>query len=210
MPVRAKCAKCGCDFSSSPSAKRRFCSTFCAGSAPRPIANRFWEKVNRHGPIPKHRPELGPCWMWLGARHPKGYGDFRRAAGRPTERAHRIAWELTFGSRPSMMVLHQCDNPPCVRTSHLFLGTAFDNTTDMMAKGRGFAPSGDRNGTRLHPETRPRGEQVSSSRLTETNVRSIRAAAADGASHVDQAVKFGVAPQTIGAIVARRKWRHVS
>ena len=60
-----------------------------------------------------------------------GYGRFKRD-GR-TQQAHRIAW----GDVPDGMdVLHHCDNPPCVRRSHLFLGTNSDNVTDMLAKGR--------------------------------------------------------------------------
>src|SRR5438445_7318820 len=26
---------------------------------------RFWKKVDTHGPVPKCRPELGPCWLWI-------------------------------------------------------------------------------------------------------------------------------------------------
>lgn len=33
----------------------------------RPVTLRFWEKVNKDGPIPEHQPELGPCWEWTGA-----------------------------------------------------------------------------------------------------------------------------------------------
>src|SRR6478609_5365672 len=28
--------------------------------------DRFWKKVDKNGPIPAHRPELGPCWIWTG------------------------------------------------------------------------------------------------------------------------------------------------
>lgn len=77
------------------------------------------------------------CWLWQGARLPKGYGKFSVARGR-WELAHRVAWRLANGSIPhGMQVLHRCDNPRCVRVEHLFLGTAAANTADMMAKGRG-------------------------------------------------------------------------
>jgi len=52
-------------------------------------------------------------------------------------RAPRVSWELHNGPIPDdKMVLHECDNPACVNPKHLFLGSAADNTVDMMAKGR--------------------------------------------------------------------------
>ncbi len=33
-------------------------------------------------------------------------------------------------------MLHRCDNPPCWRDDHLFLGTQPDNVADMVTKGR--------------------------------------------------------------------------
>ena len=55
--------------------------------------------------------------------------------------AHRLAWQLTHGAPPDdLFVCHHCDTPPCFEPSHLFLGTAADNTADMYAKGRNFPP----------------------------------------------------------------------
>lgn len=53
---------------------------------------------------------------------------------------HRREWEKHNGTIPKgMMVLHKCDNPPCYNIEHLFLGTAQENTDDMIVKGRSKA-----------------------------------------------------------------------
>lgn len=55
--------------------------------------------------------------------------------------AHRIAYKLAYGACPdSLHVCHICDNPLCVRPSHLFLGTDQDNHNDCVAKGRAVFP----------------------------------------------------------------------
>jgi len=88
------------------------------------LAERLWSKVTK----------TETCWTWTGARNRKGYGEIG-AKGR-VQKAHRIAWELTYGPIPEGLdVLHHCDNPPCCRPDHLFLGTDADNMADMMAKG---------------------------------------------------------------------------
>ena len=76
------------------------------------------------------------CWEWTAAKLKKGYGKFSK--GRDGwELAHRASWRLKHGQIPQgMQVLHRCDNPSCVRPSHLFLGVARDNTHDMIRKGR--------------------------------------------------------------------------
>ena len=75
------------------------------------------------------------CWNWCGGTNHFGHGKYRRN-GR-LENAHRVSWEMHTGSIPTgMFVLHKCDNPKCVNPEHLFLGTAWDNTQDMLKKGR--------------------------------------------------------------------------
>lgn len=37
---------------------------------------RFWSKVDKDGPIPAHKPELGQCWVWTASKNNAGYGRF--------------------------------------------------------------------------------------------------------------------------------------
>lgn len=85
----------------------------------------FWSRVRKSD----------GCWEWSGSLTSAGYGH-TGYLGR-TRLAHRIAWELTNGPIPAgMQLCHHCDNPPCCRPDHLFIGTASDNRLDSMAKGR--------------------------------------------------------------------------
>lgn len=50
-----------------------------------------------------------------------------------------------------LFVLHRCDNPKCIRVSHLFLGTIADNNHDAKAKGRCVEPpNGTANRAKTH------------------------------------------------------------
>lgn len=42
----------------------------------RSLSERFWEKVNKDGPVPAYAPELGPCWIWTAFCLWNGYGRF--------------------------------------------------------------------------------------------------------------------------------------
>lgn len=97
---------------------------------------RFWEKVDKRGD--------DECWEWKGTRDRRNYGHFSPLGGERTRQAHRVAYEMLHGPQPShLFVCHRCDNPPCCNPAHLFLGTAADNTHDMLAKGRGAASNPD-------------------------------------------------------------------
>lgn len=94
----------------------------------RSLAERFWSKVDTSA-------GLFGCWPWAAGRNDKGYGMFR-VEGRD-RRAHRIAWTLTNGPIPDgLLVLHECDNPPCVNPAHLHLGTDADNARERDERGR--------------------------------------------------------------------------
>jgi len=93
--------------------------------------------------ISKVSPEaLTGCWLWTAALDGRGYGVFfdgrRSAAGNKIPaKAHRVSYQLHKGEIPAgQRVLHTCDNPACVAPHHLFLGSAKDNTQDMLRKGR--------------------------------------------------------------------------
>lgn len=58
--------------------------------------------------------------------------------------------------------------------------------------------------------TAQRGEQHGAARLTEADVRAIRRAVSEGATHAATADAFGVARVTVTFIVNRRRWRHVA
>jgi hypothetical protein len=186
------------------------------------IRARFWAKVNKHGPIPAHCPELGPCWEWTGARFHDGYGMFSLNVGRrktQTLRAHRLAYFLSHGQIPDgVLVCHHCDNRACCRPGHFFLGTPADNNADMIAKGRARTPvlgdraaRGERHGSRTKPEGIRRGEHNGQSKLTEVDVHEIRRAyAAKEATYEALAQRFHVSDTLIAQIVLRQAWKHVA
>lgn len=94
---------------------------------PLPIAERYW-RLTKTGP---------GCWIWQGNRNQLGYGQFRVGRKGPVMTAHRVAWEIHNGPIPDgLIVMHQCDNPPCVNPDHLRVGTHKDNAQDCVAKGR--------------------------------------------------------------------------
>jgi hypothetical protein len=105
----------------------------------RPLVERFWEKVNRDGPMPSPEavarwPEIKgqQCWLFTGATR-RGYGNIHTGRG---VGAHHVAWFLETGRWPKANCLHKCDVRNCVRYEHLFEGTRKDNVRDMIAKGR--------------------------------------------------------------------------
>jgi DNA invertase Pin-like site-specific DNA recombinase len=101
----------------------------------------------------------------------------------------------------------------------LLLGTQKDNIQDAVSKNR--MASGDRNGSRVHPESLKRGDENGSrlhpellkrgsenpaSKLTEAKV--IELLQTYGTNH-DLARKFGISSVMVGLIRKGKKWKHI-
>jgi hypothetical protein len=172
-------------------------------------AERFWVKVDKSD----------GCHIWTARRDDDGYGKFRPdGANTGDVGAHRVAYVLGGGAiAEGEMVCHTCDNPPCVRFDHLFLGTAADNNADKARKGRArsgntsaTAARGEQSARYTHPETTARGERNGSSRLTEVMIREIRTAVASGESQGSVGRRLGVPQPHVSSIVRRKSWAHIN
>lgn len=79
------------------------------------------------------------CWEWTGRTNFTGYGALTiKANGRKVDvLAHRVS-ALILGQMDirDVLVRHKCDNPPCVNPGHLLTGSHFDNSQDMLERGR--------------------------------------------------------------------------
>jgi hypothetical protein len=176
---------------------QRFCSSTCSNRRRlEPLEIRFWRQVKKMD---------SGCWVWTGVTT-NGYGQI--SYGGKGRRAHRVSWELHCGTIPDgLLVLHKCDNPPCVNPSHLFLGTHQDNMDDAIEKGR--RPTGELHPSRLHPELMSRGEDNGSAKLTAEQVMAIRDRKGK-AKHREIAKEFGIARSTVSTILRGEIWRHLS
>jgi len=79
------------------------------------------------------------CWEWKRGKS-SGYGRVRVGGKRgQVYRAHRLAYELVNGPIPDgAVVMHACDNPPCINPAHLIVGTQGENIADRDLKGHGW------------------------------------------------------------------------
>lgn len=160
---------------------KQFCSRSCwyewSTHRPRkPLSERFWSKVDK-----KH---ISGCWLWMANKNTQGYGSFDIDG--KGKRAHRVAYELHYGSIPKgKLVCHHCDNPSCVRPDHLFLGTQQDNVNDMVRKGRACR------------------------KLTDEQILSMRALYKNGISYKELSQQFDTVFDNVYKIINRQTWKHI-
>jgi hypothetical protein len=86
-------------------------------------------------------PTEAGCHEWTSVRHKFGYGILQMippSGGRQRRvLAHRLAWAYEHDEDPGdSLILHSCDNPPCVNPEHLRPGTHADNSADKVSRGR--------------------------------------------------------------------------
>ena len=103
------------------------------------MSDRFWEKVDK----------TSTCWLWTAARDQNGYGRFRIRDNDKlkTRLAHHVSYRLLVGAIPDgNELLHECDNPACVRPHRLHVrpGTHLENMRGCVERNR--IATGDRHG----------------------------------------------------------------
>jgi hypothetical protein len=151
------------------------------------LKERFWAKVQK----------TDGCWWWTAGKFKNGYGSIYGGEHRGHYRkAHRVSWEIHYGAIPdNLCVLHKCDNPPCVRPDHLFLGTQKDNVQDMFFKER---------------DNHAQGEHVNTAKLTTAQVVEIRERYIPRKLSMKRLSReYGVGKSTIFCILKGISWEHV-
>lgn len=151
------------------------------------LQEKFWSKA-----ILTANPQK--CWLWQ-AGISCGYGQFTLSVeGKKETRAHRVAFFLFYGISPNTLsVCHKCDTTACVNPHHLFLGTAADNSADMVNKDRSL-----------------KGERHLKSKLTKEDVVSIKRQLLQGRSGTELSRVFNVNHTTISRIKLGHSWNHIS
>jgi hypothetical protein len=135
---------------------------------------------------------VGDCLVFTGCHNARGYG---RISGGPEGEslAHRIVWRHhNPGERP-YLIMHSCDNPPCVEIQHLSVGDHRINAADMVAKGRSF-----------HGH---RGASSPRAKISEAMLMEIRDRWARGEQQISIAASVGLHSSYVSRLV-RRERRH--
>ena len=129
--------------------------------------------------------ETLPCQIWQGAKNKAGYGVTWH--NNKWAYAHRVVAKAL----PGQVVRHVCDNPSCVNPDHLKIGTAKENSEDMVAKQR-----------------QAYGELAGNSKLDAHDVLAIRQLKWSRSSR-DVATMFKISKTNVLDIWNRKTWKHL-
>lgn len=144
------------------------------------LPDSFWNKVNK----------TDTCWLWTGCiDKATGYG--RVTINYKNYFPHRLSLSHSLGRpvRDGLVTRHKCRNKLCLNPEHLQEGTNKDNYADSVIDGTNCV--GERNGT---------------SKLTENQVREIRAS---DKSTRSLAKDYNVSQGTISHIKLNLVWKSV-
>lgn len=180
----------------------------CNPARTRKLCRSHYYRLMEHGdPLAGRTPEGAPrrffdaallsdtdeCIIWPFSRAPNGYGHFTMDG--VVGSTHRAMCRKAHGEPPTPhhQARHSCaqGKQGCINPRHLAWGTAQDNADDVLAHGH-----------------RPMGESSHSAKLTESQVREIRAIAT-GSGDTALGRRYGVKPSTIYMIRKRKNWRHL-
>lgn len=133
------------------------------------------------------------CMEWLPSKDKNGYGYYMIMY--KNLRAHRVMAALVYGEpQDKQIVLHSCDNPPCINPEHLSYGTQKENIRQKF----------DRNRANLSL-----GSNRKNSVLTEEIVLKARQMRAEGQSIVSISRHFGINQGTMYDAIKRITWKHL-
>lgn len=131
------------------------------------------------------------CWEWQGVLTRDGYGMACYKGKRV--RAHRLSLLHRLNIENSdFLALHHCDNRKCINPEHLYLGTALQNSGDMVERCRSSRLLGDKNPVRV--------------------INSVVALEIfkDKGPHKEIALKYGISQSAVSSIKCGRNWSHVT
>lgn len=94
------------------------------------VESRIERYTDRNGPIPAHMPHLGNCWLWTGGKIQDGYGVMN------IENKQTKVTRYLMNPPRDKVIMHLCDQPSCIRKSHLKVASQAENMADAAKKGR--------------------------------------------------------------------------
>lgn len=204
-----QCATSGCN-------RVRFAKGWCNGCYQTQWARVRFGRTGEHDTVGRslvHKPQgvrlraridtspgPGACHPWTGKSTDKGGYGIIRWNGRD-RRVTNVLLEIEYGDdvlAGGKISCHTCDNPPCCNIEHLYPGTRKTNSDDCWSRGRGSRP----------PVRR--GEAHHKAKLTEDQVRAMRADRERGDTLTVLVGRYGVSKPVVSKICRREIWVHVA